>query len=435
MRLRVARLAVASLASVAVAGSALVGPLLAAPAHAADGEFYDCLQIAADDAPVTDDSDSVPLGLLDGPRAQEAAASAPGRSRRPVAVAVVDSGVSTRSGLLDVAAASPWPSRELVSDHGTAVAGLIAGHARPDGKPIGVAPEARIVDVRVYQGATSPGEDEGLTTPGLVKGLDWIARNAGRLGIRVANVSLAVASSPALRAAVRRVVDDADVVLVAASGNRPEDDSDRLLWPLFGDGGSQTGPGEDAARVVYPAGYDDVVAVNATMGGYPGDEQTLDSFVLPNSQTDVAAPTYFGVSLALNGSTCRIPEVATSFAAAEVSGVVALLRTAYPTDSARQIVARLENTASGTTTDPTKYEGAGVVQPLEALTRPMRPARDGTVARATVQDDDQGRAAAPQPEADALASTRHHAVWWGLLGGGALLVALMLRPVLARRED
>ena len=35
---------------------------------------------------------------------------------------------------------------------------------------------------------------------------------------------------------------------------------------------------------------------------------------------------------------------------------------------------------------------------------------------------------------DVLAATRRHAVWWGLLGGGALLVAVVLRPVLSRRS-
>ena len=49
-------------------------------------------------------------------------------------------------------------------------------------------------------------------------------------------------------------------------------------------------------------------------------------------------------------------------------------------------------------------------------------------------DGDQDiRATAASPEADALAVTRRHAVWWGLLGGGTMLVVLLLRPVLARR--
>ena len=43
-------------------------------------------------------------------------------------------------------------------------------------------------------------------------------------------------------------------------------------------------------------------------------------------------------------------------------------------------------------------------------------------------------AALPVEEPDVLESTRRDAVWWGLFGGGALVVALLLRPVLSRRR-
>ena len=43
-------------------------------------------------------------------------------------------------------------------------------------------------------------------------------------------------------------------------------------------------------------------------------------------------------------------------------------------------------------------------------------------------------AVAPEPEPDPLAGASDDAVWWGLLGGGVLVVALLLRPVLARRR-
>lgn len=43
------------------------------------------------------------------------------------------------------------------------------------------------------------------------------------------------------------------------------------------------------------------------------------------------------------------------------------------------------------------------------------------------------RAVAPERPEDLLADTRHDAVWRGLVGGGVLVVALPLRPVLARR--
>jgi len=35
---------------------------------------------------------------------------------------------------------------------------------------------------------------------------------------------------------------------------------------------------------------------------------------------------------------------------------------------------------------------------------------------------------------DPLDLMRDRAVWWGLLGGAAIVLALMLRPILARRR-
>jgi membrane-anchored mycosin MYCP len=265
----------------------------------------------------------------------------------------------------------------------------------------------------------------------VVDGLNWVADRADDLRIGVVNMSLSLAPNPQLEAALARVV-DADVVVVAASGNRPRLDTDPL-WDEFGEGGSETGLGEDARGAVFPAAYPGVVAVNATADGSP-DDVDLSAYVLPNGDTDVAAPTYDAVTVALNGSTCRIQEPATSWSAAEVTGVVALLRARFRTERAPQIVARLLKTASGAVDAPTQYEGAGVVQPVEALTRALHPDRSGNLSLSTPVDDGNVRADAPEPAADVLAGTREHAVWWGLLGGGVLLLALILRPVLARRR-
>jgi membrane-anchored mycosin MYCP len=117
-----------------------------------------------------------------------------------------------------------------------------------------------------------------------------------------------------------------------------------------------------------------------------------------------------------------------------VSGVLALLWQLYPHDTDAQVVARLVNTANGTPDDPTPLIGAGVVQPYEALTRPLDPARSGDVERTVAADHESAPAAAPGPSEDLLAGTRDDAVWWGLIGGGVLVVALLLRPVIARRR-
>ena len=97
---------------------------------------------------------------------------------------------------------------------------------------------------------------------------------------------------------------------------------------------------------------------------------------IPNHAVDVVVPTAGGISLALSGGTCVLTDPATSWAAAEVGGIAALLVQRYPADSPQQIAARLTATASGTTGEagksPTsRYFGAGVVQPVDALTRPL----------------------------------------------------------------
>ncbi|WP_243058695.1 S8 family serine peptidase [Nocardioides sp. SR21] len=335
-------------------------------------------------------------------------------------VAVVDSGVYDGARLDVLASESFTGSRELLDGHGTAVAGVIAGQPREEGQAVGIAPRARIIDVRVYDEA-----GDGLDPDRVAAGLNWVADNAKRYDIAVANVSLAFDRDvPAIERAVRRLW-NRDVVVVASSGNRPTEEGEPGLPELA----APMKPGEDAEGLFRPAAYPHVLAVNAS--GRPGEDVT--QFVVQNSDTDLAAPTFGLVSLAVTGDYCVIDEIATSWSAAVVSGVVSLLRSAYPKDTAAQTVARLLETANGTAGTRTRLTGHGVIQPLEALTRPLAPASDGTLAYAAA-DTDQPRATAPEPADDLLASTRDDAVWWGLIGGGVLVVALLLRPVLSRRR-
>ena len=76
---------------------------------------------------------------------------APGQG---VGVAVIDSGVADDDGRIPTvggfrAKGFSRTDRDTYY-HGTAVAGLIAGRERPNGKPVGIAPGASVFDVRVY---------------------------------------------------------------------------------------------------------------------------------------------------------------------------------------------------------------------------------------------------------------------------------------------
>lgn len=404
----------------------------AGPAYAVD---VGCDQITDQDQRplVSTDADSAPLVQLRVPEAQELLADRGVVPGQGVRVAVVDSGVFASAGLNIVERVTFGTAPQLTEAHGTEVAGLIAGAPRSSGKPIGVAPGAGIVDVQVYDSRAPTAGETPLTTAGLVKGLAWVAGNADRLGIGVVNVSLAVPPSADLAKVVNRLWKQ-DVIVVAASGNRPTSDADPFYTDFGYPGLSQRPPGEDAVNVVFPAGYQaQVVAVSASIYDPAVDDDPAET-VLQNSAIDVAAPTVGAVTIGMNGSTCLLYDTATSWSTAEVSGVLALLRSAYPDDNAAQVVARLKSTANGTTEVPTVLTGAGVVQPLEALTRPLNPDARGHVEAAVVEDDGSVRAIPPEPDADPLASIRSDAVWWGLLGGGALLLAVLLRPVLARRN-
>jgi membrane-anchored mycosin MYCP len=402
----------------------------AGPTYAVDDPL--CANVASDDV-VAATGDSVPLDLMRVPELQELFERHQAEAGEHQRVAVVDSGVAS-AGLVVAARQRFSKGSEIEDSHGTLVAGLIAGAPRAEGKPVGVAPGAEIVDVRVYDTLSpqDPDTEDGVTNAGVVEGLEWVADHAAGLRIGVVNVSLAVPGSDELAAVVERLWQE-DVVVVAASGNRPADASDPL-WPEFGyDGASARPPGEDAAGAVFPAGYPHVVAVSATADGAEAVTTDASEFVLQSSAIDVAAPTYGAISITSNGSTCVLADIATSWAAAEVSGVLAMLRSAYPHERAPQIVARLVHSANGTPDRPSVLTGAGVVQPTEAMVRPLAPDGDGGVESTSQERDRHLRATAPEAADDLLADTGEQAVWWGLLGGGALLLALILRPVLARR--
>jgi membrane-anchored mycosin MYCP len=377
---------------------------------------------------------AMPSAPLEELRIAEVTEQLAERGRGPgqgVGVAVVDSGIAEG---VPVTVVDSRRDREhsradgVVYYHGSAVAGLIAGAPRPDGGPVGIAPEASLYDVRVYDAPqdSDDGEVAGLTDAGVIDGLNWVADNVdrGSVPIRIVNVSLTLQPSDGLERAITRLKRKG-VVVVAAAGNRPMSEDD----PVLGDFAGEPRPGEDAARVVHPAGYESVVAASTSV---PRGEDAR-SYIVQNSATDVAAPTLDAVSYALNGVSCHLPpEAATSWAAAEITGVLALLMSAYD-EPADRTVARLYRTATGPGDVTTRLTGHGVAQPLEALRRPLTFDDRGDL-ESSETDNTVLKAQAPRAEADVLADTRRDAVWWGLAGGGLLVVALLLRPVLARRR-
>ena len=250
------------MAVVAVAGLTVLTP----SAAYADGDScaYTDPETPADQRP----DPSEPLASL---RIEDLHDQLEQRGKEPgegVVVAVLDSGISTSIG---VRQRGIVPARELKDWHGTAMAGVLAG-PDDDGRPIGFAPAAQLVDVPVYDTLQPNDADEfGLTPVGVAAGLDYLVDNDATLKTDIAVVAMPVSRSDAMDKAIEKL-QRLDVIVVAASGDRPGQEGDPL-YADYGDGGGDAGDsdsgdppaGEDAANDAWPAGYDNpnVVAVAA----------------------------------------------------------------------------------------------------------------------------------------------------------------------------
>jgi membrane-anchored mycosin MYCP len=264
-----------------------------------------------------------------------------------------------------------------------------------------------------------------MTVENLRAGLDAVIAAVPTLGIKIVNMSLAIPDDDEIRTKIDRLW-ALGVVVVAPTGNRSVEQPSDLPSSF-----ESPQPGEDAAPYIHPADYDHVLGVSVTPAGSSNSDPS--HWVMGNSMTDVAAPSAGAVSYSLRGESCVLTDPATSYAAAEVSGVLALLQSAYD-EPISASVRRLLTTADGRPDIPNTMVGAGSVQAMDALTRPMVIGEDGTdLGAGSVEHQPQVLNVPEEPE-DVLASTRGDAVWWGLLGGGVLLLAVVLRPVLARRR-
>jgi membrane-anchored mycosin MYCP len=336
---------------------------------------------------------------------------------RGVKVAVIDSGVQPGVGGIDRRPLFALPgSGPILSAHGTIAAGHIAGDR-------GVAPDAIVYDVRVYDadGADASQGQKPLTSAGLAAGIRAVIAAHPREQFDIVNISLMVGEDPVVERAVADLVALPGVVVVAAAGNASGQTS----------GGRGT---TDSDAAVFPADYEGVVGVSAVAP--PGADPR--TFVLPNLDTDVAAPTLGSISYNATGQRCAQVEVATSWAAAEVSGVLALLRERYPRETPAQLVARLKATTEGagaadvTVTDP--WVGAGVVQAYDALTHELAPDPRGQLQATPVDAGADGQAPPPPPRLDLFGSSRALLLWATLAAGVLIALALMLRPLVSRRR-
>ncbi|MFG3708434.1 type VII secretion-associated serine protease mycosin [Micromonospora sp. NPDC047670] len=288
---------------------------------------------------------------LDALQARTAWRSSTGRG---VTVAVIDSGVDAAHPDL---AGQVLPGLDLVDPegsadaadpvgHGTTVAGLIAGRNDDRRGAVGLAPDARILPVRVLDAENR--YDDAMI---VAKGVRWAVDN----GARVINLSLGGSGDSAALAAALDYAFARDVVVVACTGNVAASSS---------------------SKVWYPAREPGVIAVS----GLDRDSHNLWSGSITGRATVLAAPAT-GLVGARPGGYWRVQ--GTSFAAPLVAATAALVRARYPQMSAGDVVNRLLSTARdiGSTGRDDRF-GYGLVDPVAALNAEVTP-----VGRNPLDDD------------------------------------------------
>ena len=413
----------------------------AAPATADDTTSVQCPSTADDEvvrSPVASEPRKY-LGLDQADRILARRGITPGQG---VKVAVLDSGVSTRDTYapIDVVAPRSFSPGPVENTHGTILAGLIAAEPQPSDHgpiPVGIAPGAQIVDLKVYSDTPEDSTHGGIDPADVAAALRWLVTHAEPEKIRIAVLAMNLPPDPEVRAAVEALAKK-NIVLLAATGNRVQTGSDTGSDRM--DAYATLKPGEDVANVVFPAGYTrQVVGVTATADGDPqsaGSGGDASGQVLLSSAIDLAMPVWGATTVALNGSTCVLQTVETSWAVAEAAGVLALLMSAYPDETAAAVEARMLRTADGRISEigTNRLYGAGVPQPVDALTRVLRPKADGALESPQFRPREYPAAAAPPRSPDPLGDVLEHGMWWAILGGAALVITALLRPLLSRRR-
>ncbi|MHA0285879.1 type VII secretion-associated serine protease mycosin [Mycobacterium sp. C3-094] len=287
-------------------------------------------------------------------------------------VAVIDTGVARHRRLPHLVPGGDFVSTgDGTADcdgHGTIVAGLIGASRDPSDGFAGVAPDASLLSIRQSSNKfdVSGARVGGSAGSGVgdVETLAAAVRLAADQGATVINIS-SVACLPAtadlddraLGAALAYAVDVANAVVVSAAGN------------VGGTGQCPHQNSGDVTVVASPAWYDDYVL---TVGSSRADGSASE-FSLAGPWVDVAAPGENVVSLAsaadglVDSSVSGAPLSGTSYAAPLVSGIAALVRSRHPELTARQVMARIEDTARPTAGGWSPAVGRGVVDVLAAV--------------------------------------------------------------------
>jgi len=250
---------------------------------------------------------------------------------------------------------------------------------------IGIAPDATLLAIRQTAQTFGPKDPEINANPEDVRragDINTLARaivHAANLGAQVINISVTSClradlpqDQSLLAAAVRYAAIDKDAVIVTAAGNADAQGCNKQNPP--------TGGWDSVTTIATPAWFSDyVLTVSATdNAGVPAQG---DGASLHGPWVGLAAPGADMVGLSMDGRVINgavdqdnlHPLAGSSFAAALVGGIAALVRAKYPTLTAHQVINRLEATARRPADGRDNVVGYGVVDPVAALTWDVAP--------------------------------------------------------------
>ncbi|MCS7480412.1 type VII secretion-associated serine protease mycosin [Umezawaea endophytica] len=312
-----------------------------------------------------------------------------------VKIAIIDTGVEVHPRLEGrVEAGGDYVVDEKgttdCDGHGTEVAGVAAASKDDSTGFVGAAPEAQILAIRQTSDRyESKDPADPRKTAGKVTTLAKAIVRAVDKGADVINISLTSCDTPKtpstgerkLQAAIDWAVNQKNVVIVTAAGNLGTDGTG---CPVQNDNQNT-----DTVKVIAsPPWYgDDVLSVaSIDVRGEPSQFSVWGpwiSLAAPGEDIITLDPKGQGLTNANADERGALTTIqGTSFAAPYVSGIAALVRQRFPDLTARQVMDRLTMTAQhpGNHDGRDHKVGAGMINPVAALTAELPSERAGAVA-------------------------------------------------------
>ncbi|SDN32345.1 S8 family serine peptidase [Actinomyces ruminicola] len=291
-----------------------------------------------------------------------------------VIVAVVDSGVDATNphlthALVDgVDLTGAGEATADVDGLGTAVAGVISARTVSGSGLTGLARDAAIMPVRVLTD-TSDGAVEAGTGPRADRtaaGINWAADH----GARIIVVPRALSEGSAELAAAVEHATAAGALVVAATGDRPQETSAATASAAStaagtGTAGADGGEDQDDSQTRYPAAYEGVLGVTAL-----DSQGAVSDALLHGDAVDLAVPAQSVLTAFFGDGDCVVSQQTPSSALATgyAGAVAALVASAHTKESPADWAYRL--TVTALRTSPAAHSattGWGLVAPYAAI--------------------------------------------------------------------